>query len=123
MYRCTHLAELMIWHKKHQSEASVMRLIVDSPAHKRVKTTWSDFEREPMHVRLGLASDDVSLHSLGEKGQPTSVWPVVVMNYNLLPWLSMKKEFLLLSLIVPEKNKVRNLDINLALLMDEIKLM
>jgi hypothetical protein len=57
--------------------------------------------RHKRHVRLGLASDGVSPHSFGRKGRPTSVWPVVVMNYNLLPWLSMKKGFLLLSLIIP----------------------
>jgi hypothetical protein len=123
MYRCTDLAELMIWHKKHRSQAGVMRLIVDSPAHKHVEATWPEFERDPRHVRLGLASDGVSPYSLGGKGQPTSVWPVVVMNYNLPPWLSMKKGFLLLSLIVPGPNKVKCLDTYLALLVDELKLL
>jgi hypothetical protein len=61
-----------------------MRLIVDSPAHKHVEATWLEFESDPRHVRLGLASDGVSLFSLRGNGQPTFVWPVVVMNYNLL---------------------------------------
>jgi hypothetical protein len=100
-----------------------MRLIVDSPTYKHVEATWPEFWRNSRHVRLGLASDGVSPHSLGEKGQPTSVWLVVVMNYNLPPWLSMKKGFLLLSLIVPKPNKVKNLDTYLALLMDELKLL
>ncbi len=121
MYRCTNLAELMVWHKKHRSEPGVMRLPVDSPAHKHVESTWPEFERDPRHVRLGLASDGVSPHSLGGKGRPTSVWPVVVMNYNLPPWLSMRKGFLLLSLIIPGPSKVKNLDTYLALVVDELK--
>jgi len=98
-----------------------MRLPVDSPAHKHVESTWPEFERDPRHVRLGLTSDGVSPHSLGGKGRPTSVWPVVVMNYNLPPWLSMKKGFLLLSLIIPGPSKVKNLDTYLALVVDELK--
>ncbi len=81
-----------------------MRLPVDSPAHKHVESTWPEFERDPRHVRLGLASDGVSPHSLGGKGRPTSVWLVVIMNYNLPPWLFMK-----------------NLDTYLALVVDELK--
>jgi len=54
MYRCTNLTELMVWHKKHRSEPGVMRLPVDSPAHKHVESTWPEFERDPRHVRLGL---------------------------------------------------------------------
>jgi hypothetical protein len=43
------------------------------------------------------------------------------MNYNLPPWLSMKKGFLLLSLIIPGPNKVKNMDTYLALLVGELK--
>ncbi len=121
MYRCSDLAELMVWHKTHRSEPGVMRLPVDSPAHIHVETTWPEFSHDPRHVRLGLASDGVSPHNLGGKGRPTSVWPVVVMNYNLPPWLSMKKGFLLLSLIIPGPNKVKNMDTYLALLVGELK--
>jgi hypothetical protein len=60
----TDLAQLMIWHKKHRSKASVMRLIVDFLAHKHVEAIWLEFQRDPRHMRLGLASDGVSLHSL-----------------------------------------------------------
>ncbi len=95
----------------------------DSLAHKHVESTWPEFERDPRHVRLGLASDGVSPHSLGGKGRPTSVWPVVVMNYNLPPWLFMKKGFLLLSLIIPRPSKVKNIDTYLALVVDELKTM
>jgi Transposase family tnp2 len=121
MYRCSDLAELMVWHKTHRSEEGVMRLPVDSLAHKHVESTWPEFEVDPRHVRLGLASDGVSPHSLGGKGRPTSVWPVVVMNYNLPPWLSMKKGFLFLSLIIPGPNKVKSFDTYLALLIEELQ--
>ena len=121
MYRCSDLAELMVWHKNHRSEAGVMRLRVDSLARKHIESTWPEFEHDPRHVQLGLASHGISPHSLGGKGRPTSVWPVVLMNYNLPPWLPMKKGFLLLSLIIPGPRKVKNLDTYLALVVDELK--
>jgi hypothetical protein len=68
MYRCSELAELKVWHKKHCSEPGVMRLPIDSPTHKHVESIWLEFQRDPRHVRLRLASDGVSPHLLGEKG-------------------------------------------------------
>ena len=73
MYRCSDLAELMVWHKNHRSKAGVMRLLVDSLAHKHIESTWPEFEHDPRHVQLGLASDGISPHSLGGKRHPTSV--------------------------------------------------
>ncbi|CAM6084374.1 unnamed protein product [Calypogeia fissa] len=98
-----------------------MRLVVDSHAHKHVKSTWPEFAHDPRHVRLRLASNGVSPHQLGGRGRTTSVWPVVLMNYNLPPWLSMKKGFLLLSLIIPGPTKVKNMDTYLALLVGELQ--
>jgi hypothetical protein len=43
------------------------------------------------------------------------------MNYNLPPWLSMKKGYLLLSLIISGPHKVKNLDTYLALLVEELQ--
>ncbi len=68
MYRCTDLAKLMVWHKKHRSKPGVMRLPVDSPAHKHVESTWPEFECDPRHVRLGLASNGVSSTFTWRKG-------------------------------------------------------
>jgi hypothetical protein len=43
------------------------------------------------------------------------------MKYNLPPWLSTKKGFLLHSLIIPDLSKVKNIDTYLTLLVDELK--
>ncbi|CAM6088751.1 unnamed protein product [Calypogeia fissa] len=51
----------MVWHKKHRSKPGVMRLVVDSPAHQHVESTWPEFDHDPRHVRLGLASDGIAL--------------------------------------------------------------
>ena len=47
-------------------------------------------------------------------------WPVVLVNYNIPSWLAIKKGHLLLSLILPRKHKVKNMDVYLAPLIDEL---
>ncbi len=105
MYRCADLAEQMVWHSTHWSSTSgedrVMRLMVDSPLNQFVEERWPEFKNDPRHVRLGVASDGISPYNLAGKAQPYSVWPVVVTNYNIAPWLSTKKGFLMLTLIIP----------------------
>ncbi|KAL3696626.1 hypothetical protein R1sor_010702 [Riccia sorocarpa] len=92
-----------------------MRLVVDSPAVQHVEQTWPEFRRDPRHLRFGLASDGVSPY--GVKSSSHSIWPVVLTNYNVSPWLASKKGFLLLALIIP----VKNIDIYLEPLVEELQ--
>ena len=47
------------------------------------------------------------------------VWPMVVINNNIPPWLSMKNEHLMLALIVPGRIQVKNMDVYLQPLINE----
>ena len=49
------------------------------------------------------------------------VWPVVVINNNITPWFSVKNEHLMLALIVPDRIQVKNMDVYLQPLVDELK--
>ena len=49
------------------------------------------------------------------------VWPVIVINNNIPPWLSVKNEHLMLALIVPCRRRVINMDVYLQPLVDEMK--
>jgi hypothetical protein len=63
--------------------------------------------------------DGVNLYSL----QNTNyfVWPVVVINNNIPPWLSMKNEHLMLALIVLGRRQVKRMDVYLQPLINELK--
>ncbi|XP_021721360.1 uncharacterized protein LOC110688918 [Chenopodium quinoa] len=51
-----------------------------------------------------------------------STWPVVLINYNLPPWLSMKPEYFMLSLLIPgPKSPGNDIDIYMQPLIDELK--
>ncbi|KAL3682886.1 hypothetical protein R1sor_000908 [Riccia sorocarpa] len=96
-----------------------MRLVVDSPAVQHVEQTWPEFRRDPRHLHFGLASDGVSPY--GVKSSSHSTWPVVLTIYNVPPWPASKKGFLLLALIIPGPKKVKNIDIYLEPLVEELQ--
>ena len=67
-----------------------------------------------------MATDGISPFNIAGKAQPYSVWPVVLMNYNIPPWLSMKKGHLILSMIIPGPKQPSNLNVYLAPLIEEL---
>ncbi|KAL3689491.1 hypothetical protein R1sor_015800 [Riccia sorocarpa] len=119
IFRYRPLADMMTWHKENRSDDGIMRLVVDSPAVQHVEHTWPEFATDPRHIRLGLASYGISPY--GVKSSSHSTWPVVLTNYNVPPWLASKKSFLLLTLIIPGPKKVKNFDVYLQPLVEELQ--
>lgn len=96
-----------------------MRLVVDSPAHDLVETLDNGaFKRDPRHIRLGLGSDGINPFKTMKSKY--SIWPVVLMNYNIPPWLAMKKNHLFLSLIIPGPKQAKVPDVYLDLVVKEL---
>jgi hypothetical protein len=109
---------LQTWHKEVKSEAGMMRYVQDSPAWNHVDETWPSFASEPRNVRMVLAMDGVNPHKLMRK--PNSIWPVLLINYNIPPWLAMKKNYVMLALIMPGPKAPKNPDVCLQPLIDEL---
>jgi hypothetical protein len=112
---------LMDWHVANKSEDGVMRGLADSKTWQIVEDRWPQFKEEPRHLRLGLATDEVNSYSLQQSKY--LVWPVVVLNYNLPPHLTMSNAFMWLALIIPGRRQVHNMDIYLQPLIDELQLL
>lgn len=118
MFKCKAIAKLMAWHHDNRSTDGIFRVPADSPAWKHIEDMYPTFKDEPRNLRLGLAMDGVN--PFGLRSSSWSTWPVCLVNYNLPPWLAIKKGHLLLSLIVPGKHKVKNMDVYLAPLIEEL---
>ena len=89
----------MDFHAKNISEDDVIRMPADGSAFKSIEEKWPLFKEEPRNVRLSLAVYGVN--PFGELCSTYSVWLVFVINNNLLPWMSMKREHTMLAMIVP----------------------
>ena len=67
---------------------------------------------------MGVPLDGVNPFSM--KSSKWSTWPVIVFNYNLPPYPSIKKEHLMLSLLIPGKRQVKDLNVYLAPLIEDL---
>ena len=124
MYSTPLQASFMTWHSRHSSEDGVMRGAVDSHQWRFINWKYEEeFAFEPRNLRLGLATDGVNPFSI--KRSTWSTWPVLILNYNLSPWMTTKKHFIMLSLIIPGKKSVtgENFDVYLEPLLDELKIL
>ncbi|KAL4278899.1 hypothetical protein GQ457_03G021490 [Hibiscus cannabinus] len=77
------VAEDMRWHKEKRVNDDVIRHPADA-------TAWQEFDKEndwfaldPRNVRLGLASD--GFNPFGNMSTSYSMWPVILLPYNLPP--------------------------------------
>ncbi|XP_060970000.1 uncharacterized protein LOC133037170 [Cannabis sativa] len=121
LYSSRITAKSMIWHHTGKSkDDGVLRHPVDGLAWKDFDAKHPDFARDPRNVRLGLAAD--GFNPFGNMSLAYSMWPVVLANYNLPPWLCMKDNYFLLStLILGAKSPGKDMNIFLRPLVDELK--
>ncbi|KAL8093041.1 hypothetical protein AgCh_035067 [Apium graveolens] len=81
---------------------------------------YPEFSSEPRNVRLSIATDGFNLFR--KMSATYSTWPIIVMNYNLPPWLNMKPENLILSIIIHGPNDPgNNIDVYMQPLIEELK--
>jgi hypothetical protein len=89
----------MDFHAKNRSIDNVLQIIVDGSALKYIEEKWPIFKEEPRNVRLSLAANGVN--PFGELRSTYSMWLVFVINNNLPPLISIKREHTMLGTIVP----------------------
>ncbi|XP_043814844.1 uncharacterized protein LOC110601419 [Manihot esculenta] len=112
----------MVWHASNQHVDGSMVHPVDSEAWKHFDRTHSWFASDPRNVRLGLCTD--GFNPFGQRSKPYSCWPVIVVVYNLPPWMAMKKPYIFLNMVIPgPKSPGKSLDVFLRPLIDELKLL
>ena len=109
-------------HAKNRSKDGFMRISLDSKELKHIEEKWPrKFKYEPHGIRFGLAIDGVCPFSFMSSNY--SVWLVRLIVYNIPPWTSVRKENLMLTLIVPRKHQVKNMDVYLAHFIEEMQLL
>ena len=95
------IAKKMRWHKdRPRSESNTLIHLPDGEAWKSFDEQYLEFARESCNVRLGLATD--RFNPFGNMSNAYSIWPVVLLAYNLSPWMCMDESFFMLSLLIPD---------------------
>ncbi|XP_072064371.1 uncharacterized protein [Arachis hypogaea] len=88
LYMSSKTAVDMMWHKRGPNSNGMYRHPRDAEAWKSFDIRYPDFSRDPRSVRLALASD--GFNPFGNMSSKYSIWPVVLIPYNMPPWICMK---------------------------------
>ena len=111
----------MRWHAVREvHDEDLMVHPADGEAWKHIDREFPHFASEVRNVRLGLSSD--GFNPFGTMSLSYSIWPVILVPYNLPPWMCMKKEYNMLSLLIPGPGYPgKCLDVYLRPLIEELK--
>ena len=88
LFASAHDASNLTWHSVSRINDGLLRHPTDSPQWKTIDHLYPEFGAEPRNLRLGLALDGIN--PFGNLTITHSSWPVLLMIYNLPPWLCMK---------------------------------
>ncbi|XP_057482036.1 uncharacterized protein LOC130768967 [Actinidia eriantha] len=114
------ISEAMRWHMENPGDGEESRHPAQSDEWKDFDVKHPEFALEPRNVRLGLAVD--GFNPFGNMSNSYSMWPVILVPYNLPPWLAMKDSFFMLTLLVPgEKQPGIDIDVYMRPMVDELK--
>jgi len=120
LFMCSKTAAAMRWHDEERSRDGKLRHPADGQAWKDFDILHSEFASETRNIRLGLSSD--GFNPFRTMSTSYSTWPVMMVVYNYPPWLSMKSEYTMLSLLIPGKDSPGNdIDVYLQPLIEELK--
>jgi hypothetical protein len=120
LYMTKSTSSLMRWHKRDGLVSDEkMHHPTDSRAWKHVDNLYPEFVSDPCNVWLGLASD--GFNPFGMLNVTYTTWPVILMPYNLPPWLCLKQSFWMMSMLISgPKSPGQNIDVYLQPLIDEL---
>ncbi|XP_074374679.1 uncharacterized protein LOC141715095 [Apium graveolens] len=120
VFMCKEYVKLMTWHGVGHIKDGKLRHPADAEAWKSLDARYLDFAVENQNIRLGLAADGFSPYRT--MGLTHSTWPVILVNYNLPPWLIMKPENIILSTLIPGPVYPGNeIDVYMQPLVSELK--
>ncbi|KAL0549884.1 hypothetical protein IC582_014376 [Cucumis melo] len=120
MFKINEVSESLRWHLSHKSTDGKIRHPVDSVAWETIDKKWPEFSMDPRNLRLGLATD--GFNPFSNLSSRYSCWPVMLVTYNLPPWLCMKKENIMLTLLIPGPRQPGNdIDVYLQPLVEDLQ--
>ncbi|XP_048613511.1 uncharacterized protein LOC106393753 [Brassica napus] len=113
------MARNLRWHSTNQSSDEKLRHPVDSVTWKQMNEKYPTFAAEERNIRLGLSTDRFNPFNM--QSSKYSCWPVLLVNYNLPPNLCMKKENIMLTLLIPGPQQPGNsIDVYLEPLINDL---
>ena len=121
MFRSPMQAAAMTWHATLFHEDGVMKHVSDSAQWKWISSRYrEEFGYDDRNVRMALVTDGFNPNS--DKRGTYSIWPILLMNYNIAPWLTTKNYFIMLGVLIPGPKSVtaEHFDVFMEPLIEEL---
>lgn len=110
------------WHVDERKCDGQLRHPADSLQWKKVDRLFPNFGVEPRNLRLAIASD--GMNPFGNLSTNHSSWHVLLVIYNLSPWLCMKRKYVMLSMMISGPRQPGNdIDVYLSPLVEDLRKM
>ena len=87
-------AKLVRWHATERRNDGMLRHPADSIEWRNIDRKHKDFAADPRNMRICLCTD--GMNPFGDMSSTHSTWPVLIVNYNLPPWLCFKQKYIML---------------------------
>ncbi|XP_071713679.1 uncharacterized protein [Rutidosis leptorrhynchoides] len=122
LFANTKTAKLLRWHAEERKKDGKIRHVADLVQWRTIDNEFKDFGNEIRNIRLRRSSD--GMNPFGDLSSGHSTWPVLLCIYNLPSWLCMKQKHIMLSLLIQgPKQPGNDIDVYLAPLIDDLKLL
>ena len=99
LFKCNNIAQFIDYHARSRIQDDVIWIPADGSAFRDMEEKWPHFKEEPHNIRISLAAYGVNPFS--QMKSIYTAWPNFVINNNIPPWLSIKREKIMLSMIIP----------------------
>lgn len=120
MFQSSEISKSLTWHATDRKKDGLMRHPADAASWKLVDEKWPSFGADPRNLRLALSTD--GFNPFSGQNSKYSCWPVILVIYNLPPWLIMKRKHMMLTLLISgPKQPGNNIDVYLQPLIDDLK--
>jgi len=112
-------AKDLTWHIDGRNCKGMLHHPTDSSQWKKINSMYPEFGKEIRNHRLGHSNDGVNPYdSLSTRH---SSWHVLLVIYNLPPWLCMKRKYMMLSIMISGLRQPRNdIDVYLSPLIEDL---
>ena len=91
--------QFMDYHARNKSKYDIIRIPTDGSAFRDMEEKWPQFKEEHCNLRISLVESGVN--QFAHMRSIYKVWPIFVINNNIPPCFSIKREYIMLSIIIP----------------------
>jgi len=110
------------WHADERQCDGKLCHLADSLQWKKIDQLFSEFGNKPRNLRLGLATD--RMNTFCNMNTQHSSWLALLVIYNLLPQLFMKRKCVMLSMMISGPQQPGNdIDVYLSLLIEDLRML